>query len=160
MNPCIDWKEGQLRFRKADDPVRKTTVEEVEDEDAHIGTGFVPLGDAILEEVSPGARPEPQPDLLPDDATPKPTDDADPGGTPLYRFRANRSMRRAWVRAGVMEDVKEELWCAAGFTYSQQLTEQANKQKYEKIGEKKQTTPIKELCEGFPGAFLFPDVIS
>ena len=28
-----------------------------------------------------------------------------------------------------------------------------NKQKYEKIGEKKQTTPIKELCEGCPGQF-------
>ena len=26
-----------------------------------------------------------------------------------------------------------------------------NKQKYEKIGEKKRTTPIKELCDGFPG---------
>ncbi|KAH0833283.1 kinase-like domain-containing protein [Lanmaoa asiatica] len=28
-----------------------------------------------------------------------------------------------------------------------------NKQKYEKIGEKKQTTPISELCEGFPEEF-------
>jgi casein kinase 1 len=27
-----------------------------------------------------------------------------------------------------------------------------NKQKYEKIGEKKQTTPIKDLCDSFPGA--------
>ena len=27
-----------------------------------------------------------------------------------------------------------------------------NKQKYEKIGEKKQTTSIEELCEGFPGS--------
>jgi len=30
-----------------------------------------------------------------------------------------------------------------------------NKQKYEKIGEKKQSTPIAELCEGFPGQQLF-----
>lgn len=28
-----------------------------------------------------------------------------------------------------------------------------NKQKYEKIGEKKQTTPIKELCDGLPEEF-------
>jgi serine/threonine protein kinase len=28
-----------------------------------------------------------------------------------------------------------------------------NKQKYEKIGEKKRTTPIKELCDGFPEEF-------
>lgn len=33
----------------------------------------------------------------------------------------------------------------------QGLKAATNKQKYEKIGEKKQMTPIKELCEGFPG---------
>ena len=33
----------------------------------------------------------------------------------------------------------------------QGLRAATNKQKYEKIGEKKQTTPIDELCEGFPG---------
>ena len=33
----------------------------------------------------------------------------------------------------------------------QGLKAATNKQKYEKIGEKKQTTPIKELAEGFPG---------
>ena len=35
----------------------------------------------------------------------------------------------------------------------QGLKAATNKQKYEKIGEKKQVTPIKELCEGFPGEF-------
>jgi casein kinase 1 len=33
----------------------------------------------------------------------------------------------------------------------QGLKAATNKQKYEKIGEKKQTTAIKDLCEGFPG---------
>lgn len=33
----------------------------------------------------------------------------------------------------------------------QGLRAATNKQKYEKIGEKKQSTPIVELCEGFPG---------
>lgn len=33
----------------------------------------------------------------------------------------------------------------------QGLKAATNKQKYEKIGEKKQSTPIIELCEGFPG---------
>lgn len=37
----------------------------------------------------------------------------------------------------------------------QGLKAATNKQKYEKIGEKKQTTPIKELCDGFPGRFSF-----
>ena len=36
----------------------------------------------------------------------------------------------------------------------QGLKAATNKQKYEKIGEKKQTTPIKELCEGFPGKYM------
>ena len=35
----------------------------------------------------------------------------------------------------------------------QGLRAATNKQKYEKIGEKKQTTPIIELCEGFPEEF-------
>ncbi|ORX91767.1 casein kinase I [Basidiobolus meristosporus CBS 931.73] len=35
----------------------------------------------------------------------------------------------------------------------QGLKAATNKQKYERIGEKKQTTPIKELCEGFPDEF-------
>jgi casein kinase 1 len=36
----------------------------------------------------------------------------------------------------------------------QGLRAATNKQKYEKIGEKKQNTPIAELCEGFPGERL------
>jgi casein kinase 1 len=35
----------------------------------------------------------------------------------------------------------------------QGLRAATNKQKYEKIGEKKQSTPISELCEGFPEEF-------
>ena len=34
----------------------------------------------------------------------------------------------------------------------QGLKAATNKQKYEKIGEKKQSTAITELCEGFPGS--------
>lgn len=36
----------------------------------------------------------------------------------------------------------------------QGLKAATNKQKYEKIGEKKQSTPIDVLCEGFPGVYL------
>lgn len=36
----------------------------------------------------------------------------------------------------------------------QGLKAATNKQKYEKIGEKKQVTPLKELCEGYPKEFL------
>lgn len=37
----------------------------------------------------------------------------------------------------------------------QGLKAATNKQKYEKIGEKKQTTVINDLCEGFPGVFSY-----
>ena len=36
----------------------------------------------------------------------------------------------------------------------QGLKAATNKQKYEKIGEKKQTTVIKELCDAYPGIFF------
>lgn len=40
----------------------------------------------------------------------------------------------------------------------QGLKAATNKQKYEKIGEKKQTTPIEDLCGGFAGnKLLFTD---
>lgn len=43
----------------------------------------------------------------------------------------------------------------------QGLKAATNKQKYEKIGEKKQTTAIKDLCDGFPGShFAFPTTSS
>lgn len=38
----------------------------------------------------------------------------------------------------------------------QGLKAATNKQKYEKIGEKKQTTAIKDLCDGFPGSHEAP----
>jgi casein kinase 1 len=40
----------------------------------------------------------------------------------------------------------------------QGLRAQTNKQKYEKIGEKKQSTLISDLCDGFPGEFLCIEV--
>ena len=42
----------------------------------------------------------------------------------------------------------------------QGLKAATNKQKYEKIGEKKQTTAIKDLCDGFPGALCFLEILS
>lgn len=39
----------------------------------------------------------------------------------------------------------------------QGLKAATNKQKYERIGEKKQTTSVKDLCEEFPGKFDFKD---
>ncbi|KAF9790964.1 kinase-like protein [Thelephora terrestris] len=41
----------------------------------------------------------------------------------------------------------------------QGLRAATNKQKYEKIGEKKQTTPIEELCEGFPEFAIYMNYV-
>jgi casein kinase 1 len=38
----------------------------------------------------------------------------------------------------------------------QGLKAATNKQKYEKIGEKKQVTSIKDLCAGYPGTQSIP----
>ncbi|EIW73852.1 hypothetical protein CONPUDRAFT_31469, partial [Coniophora puteana RWD-64-598 SS2] len=58
--------------------------------------------------------------------------DSETSESPYKRVQANRKLRRAWVRAGILEDQRDELWCAAGFTYSQQLAEAAAKGKTQK----------------------------
>ena len=42
---------------------------------------------------------------------------------------ATRVQRRRWWRAKVLDDPSEKLWCAAGYTYSTELAEKANKEK-------------------------------
>ena len=48
---------------------------------------------------------------------------------PLCRIRANRMTRRSWVRQGILKETGEEVWCAAGYTYSQQIAEKAHREK-------------------------------
>ena len=50
-------------------------------------------------------------------------------GHPFCHIRANRSTRRGWVRAGILEHIDEQVWCAASFTYSQQIAEEAHRGK-------------------------------
>jgi hypothetical protein len=45
------------------------------------------------------------------------------------QIAASRTQRRRWWKARVLEDPSERLWCAAGFTYSTELAERANKEK-------------------------------
>ncbi|KAJ3550673.1 hypothetical protein NMY22_g304 [Coprinellus aureogranulatus] len=67
--------------------------------------------------------PDPAQIPLPDDS-----DDSD-GPPPLVRIRGNRRTRRAWLRAGRIEHLTDDLWCAAGYTFSQQIAEEAFKSK-------------------------------
>ena len=48
---------------------------------------------------------------------------------PFCRIQANRSTHCLWLRSGVLDDIGEEVWCAASFTYSQKIAEDAHKAK-------------------------------
>ena len=50
-------------------------------------------------------------------------------------IRANRKQRQKWLKQGIIRHVKEEVWIAAGYTYSQQLAEAAQKKKPQKTFE-------------------------
>lgn len=137
VNPDIDWSEGQLKICKQVPGHYKVTVEEVEDEEAICGSGRHPVGDTLLEEIQ-GETPEveAQPSLA--DETPLAQEALEPEleeSPPLYRFKPNRSTRRAWLRAGYLEHAQDELWCAAGYTVSQQIAEQAHLAKKKKTFE-------------------------
>jgi hypothetical protein len=126
LNPAIDWQKGTLQV-----PRRRSSVlvEELLDDDAVPPSRGAPANGAILEEIygtdSIGSEPEP-----PSDASdPEPPDDGPP---PLCKIRANRELRRLWVRSGLLEDQGDELWCAAGFTYSQQIAEKTQETRPEK----------------------------
>jgi hypothetical protein len=116
VNPDINWERGTVSKRE------KASVEEVEDE-----------GDEIH---WMGEVPEEKEDLLydagrddeeEDEVVEEEDEDEEPG--PVYRICANRATRREWRKKGIIHEMGEEVWCAAGFTYSQQLAEQAFKEK-------------------------------
>jgi hypothetical protein len=47
----------------------------------------------------------------------------------IEQVAANRAQCWHWWRASILEDPSEGLWCAAGFTYSTELAEKANREK-------------------------------
>src|SRR6187551_743563 len=109
MNPQVDWEKGRIVV-----PKTSVTIEEVEDEDWWAGTGNPPLSDSIIESIHASVIEEP------------PIDSENP---PLYHVKANRTTRRALVKKGMLEDCHDDLWIAAGYTYSQQIAEEAHKAK-------------------------------
>ena len=58
-----------------------------------------------------------------------PSSPEEPNSTPTSPFEqisANRATRRAWIKAGIIEDSPDELWMCAGFTLSTELAAKAN----------------------------------
>jgi hypothetical protein len=157
-NPNIDWKKGSLSV-----PQQQTTMEEELDLEGSPVNPTELEGDAILEEIyatdtTPTLpTPEPVPASAPD-STPAPAPHPDfsspdastlfpsllSGNTPvsgipldaeppICRIRANRATRRSWKRIGILHDLEEEVWCAAGYTYSQQIAEEQHHAKPTKL---------------------------
>ena len=131
VNPHINWQQGSIHI-----PRRKVTMEEIPDPDA-CSRGEAPSDGTILEEIyaSQAEIPSaPTPHPVPPTADPEPTPT-----TPYRRICANRAARRQWVRLGIAEHKDDELWCAAGYTYSQRIAEETLKDK-----------PVKTLDEMIP----------
>jgi hypothetical protein len=143
VNADVNWEEGSLRLRKPP----AVSIEDVPDNEPQAVNTGIPAGGAILEDLRATSnvsvypddilitsKPEPDlntppPDLpdLPQAETPEgPEPEEMP---PPVRIRANRATRRKWVKQGILNEQTEEVWCAAGFTYAQQLAEAAHKDK-------------------------------
>lgn len=71
---------------------------------------------------------------------------------PLCRIRANRETRQSWVREGILDHAMEEVWCAAGYTYSQQIAEKAHKDKPTKTFEEMVPEPYRDFKQVFSEA--------
>ncbi|KAK1215525.1 hypothetical protein PQX77_021866 [Marasmius sp. AFHP31] len=109
-NPQVDWEKGRVSV-----PKPKVTIEEVEDEDWWTGTGNSPLSDSIIKSIHTSVFEDPPADSE--------------ASLPLYHVRANRMTRRALVKKGILEDCHDDLGITAGYTYSQQIAEEASRGK-------------------------------
>lgn len=127
-NPDIDWKEGQLAIPSSNKVPQTFTIKDVlEPKESNIGgttekilkinSKHLPLPPSTSEEFL---------ELLTE------IHEYKEEGTPLYHFNGNQKWRRFLLQAGILDHTSEELWCAAGYTYSQQLAKAAHKEKPQK----------------------------
>ncbi|EKM54642.1 uncharacterized protein PHACADRAFT_197072 [Phanerochaete carnosa HHB-10118-sp] len=69
---------------------------------------------------------------LPDSSEASPDSPVSPS---LNKVEANRAERRAWVKAGILDNATDKVYCLAGYTYSQKVAVKQNKEKYLKTFE-------------------------
>ena len=146
VNPRINWASGTVHIPRMH-RARATTEEVADPEGSQLCNG-TPSGNAIAEEIrEPAGTSTPDPPLSPHDPASSPppaalqkeefvspaADAPAPGEPeaepPLHRIRANRRLRRQWLRAGITHNTQEEVWCAAGYTYSQRIAEKSQASK-------------------------------
>ncbi|KAK1218581.1 hypothetical protein PQX77_018729 [Marasmius sp. AFHP31] len=109
-NLQVNWEKERVSV-----PKPKVTIKEIEDEDWWAGTGHPPLSDSVTKSIYASVIEDP-----PTNYKPSP---------PLHHIRANCMTQRALVKKGILEDCHDNLWIAARYTYSQQITEEASKGK-------------------------------
>ena len=137
-NPQVDWEKGRLSVKTP-----RVTIEDIPEE---------PGSDRIAANTTDGSLLEPMvPSSLPsfaqkEQSLSEPCEEEEP---PLCRIRANRALRRSWVKAGIMQNTTEEVWCAAGYTYSQQLAEQAHQNKRTRTFEEMVPEPYRDFEKVF-----------
>ena len=137
-NPQVDWEKGRLSVKAT-----KVTIEDVPEEPGSDRIAAVTTDGSLLEPVAPTPKTNEVPKVLP------PQDSSETEEPPLCRIQANRALRRSWVKAGVIDNTTEEVWCAAGYTYSQQLAEQAHKGKPTRTFEEMVPEPYRDFRKVF-----------
>jgi hypothetical protein len=58
-----------------------------------------------------------------------------PNDSPFEKISANCATRHTWIKAGIISETINELWCCAGFTLSTELATKANEAKAKKTFE-------------------------
>lgn len=69
----------------------------------------------------------------------------------VYKINASRTVRKCWVKEGITDTISDEVWCAASFTHSQRIAEEAAKAKSEAPKTFKEIIP--EPYRGFKWVF-------
>jgi hypothetical protein len=138
------------------------SVEEVEDEEfiissarstlpsdsPHILESIAPPDTSVIPPVIPPSEPN-APRFTPSTSEP----DDDPKVSNPLHLKANRRLRRTWIKSGLLESTSDELWIAAGYTFSQQIAEQENRKKQTKSFEEM----VPEAYRSFASVFSEED---
>lgn len=96
----------------------------------NIGPEDIILGLPWLKRVNPSINWEQGEITLPSGS-----EEAPPSVPEFQKLDTRRHERRQWVKAGIIKDSSDEIWCMASFTYSTKLAAEANEAKAKKTFE-------------------------
>jgi len=132
LNPTIDWSKGLLSLRP-----KQVSMEEVPDYEGQ-AIGGTTTGEWLIEDSR--LDPVPTPEIEEEEKEPEPK---------LYHIKGNRRLRREWARNKLIDGMQDQVWIAAGYIHSQQLTETARKDKPVRTFEEMVPEPYREYGKVF-----------